>query len=636
MKLKTISILSCIFLFHTEGAFSQSNALRFDGNNDFVQLANQVNVGSNNFTFEAWVKPDNTNTGVIFGQDVSGDNSHMFRMTVTNERARFYMRGASSNPNVQLATDIGTVPTDEWTHLAVVRNGGTVTLYVNGVEEASDNTTTINNQSGADPTKPFRIGARGGSGNSNGQTNFEGLIDDFRYWNIARTQSEIRANLFYPPSPAATGLVSWYKFDAGSGTSAVNSGTNSPGNNGTLTNGSTWTASPIVYSQNAIDLDGTNDDISIGTPLPTSSSFTKEAWVYATETSGSHNILSSSGSPFWINNGRLKAGIGGTIEVISDPGTFPSNTWVHVAVTFDNPTNTMRLYRNGTLVASSTSVTSNYSGESMYIGSWQGSMSFFEGRIDEVRIWNTARTATQILNNSSLEISPSSETNLVAYYTFNEGIVNGTNTGLNVIMDQKGTFNGVADNLSLTGSSSNFVSQYASLAVLPLRWKDFTADKKGDQVSLQWKTENEVNTSSFVVQHSTDAIRWSDISTLPAAGNSIDERVYSYIHKSPVRGSNYYRIMQKDIDEKYSYSDIKKVMFTGSAQSLVVRNNPVTNDVLELLAEKPVTLTIYNTSGSILIRKQLRAGSQRVSVSRLPKGIYIAKAGDTVERIVVR
>ncbi|MBL7698984.1 MAG: hypothetical protein JNK79_12545 [Chitinophagaceae bacterium] len=635
MKLKTISILCCIFLFLHDKICSQSNALRFDGTNDYVQRPSQVNVGTGNFTFEAWVKPETTTNGVVFGQDISGNNNHMFRLTVQNNRARFYFRGATTNPNIQIATAAGSVPTNVWTHLAVVRNGGDVTIYVNGVAGATGNTATINNQSGADPTKPFRIGARGGTSNANGQTNFEGSIDDFRYWNIARSQSDIRSNMFYPPSAGATGLVSWYKFDAGSGTSAVNSGTNSPGNNGTLVNGPAWVTSPIVYSQNAIHLDGTNDDIAIGTPLPTGSSFTKEAWVYATTTSGSLNILSTNGSPFWINNGHLKAGIGSNIDVISDPGNFPVNTWTHVAVTFHNPSNTMRLYRDGNLVATNTSVTANYTGESMYIGSWQGSMSFFEGRLDEVRIWNVARTASEIQNNRNLEISPSGEANLVAYYTFNQGIVNGTNTGLTTVIDQKGSFNGTLDNFSLSGTSSNFVAQYASLAVLPLRWKSFTASRKGDNVSLEWKTANEQNTTSFVVQRGDDVLRWADIGTLAAAGNASEERVYTFTDRSPVKGANYYRVMQKDIDGKYTYSEIKKVMFEGIAQSVVIKNNPVTNNTLELLVEKPVMLAIYNTQGSILFRKQLPQGLQRVNISGLPGGIYIARAGDKVMKILI-
>ncbi|RYZ46139.1 MAG: LamG domain-containing protein, partial [Sphingobacteriales bacterium] len=470
MKLKTITTLCSILVFSIASIHGQNNAIRFDGSNDYIQLANQVNVTNSNFTFEAWVKPNSTTNGMVFGQDVNGNTNHQLRLAIQSNRARFYFTGNAASPSISLSSAASTVPTNQWTHVAVVRSGTTVTLYLNGVSAATGTSTLINNQSGADASKPFRIGARGGTGNPNGQNNFNGSIDDFRYWNIARTVAQIKANLYYPPSASATGLVLWYKMDAGSGSSAVNSATNVPGNNGALVNAPTWVASPIAYAQNSIDLDGLSDMVSIGAPLSNNASFTKEAWVYANENIGNLNLLSSNGSPFWINAGRLKAGIGGNIEVITDPGTFPLNTWTHVAVTFDDASNTMRLYRNGTLVATNSAVTLQYSGENMYIGSWQGTMSFFEGRIDEVRIWNVARTALQIQNSRNMEISPAAEANLVSYYTFNQGITNGTNAGINTVIDQKGSFNGTISGLALSGATSNFVSQYASLALLPLRW----------------------------------------------------------------------------------------------------------------------------------------------------------------------
>lgn len=636
MKLKTICILGYVCLFHLPGLYSQNNALRFDGSNDYVQLSSQVNVGSSNFTFEAWVKPTATTNGAVFAQDINGNTNHQFRLMVQNTRARFYFTGASASPSIQIATAANIVPTNEWSHLAVVRSGTTVTIYVNGVSEATGTAALINNQSGADATKPFRIGARGATSNANGQNNFTGTIDELRYWNYARTVAQIKANMFNPPSVNSPGLMRFYEFDTGSGTTALNSSTSNPGNNGTLINGPTWVTSPIVYGANSLALDGANDVMSIGSPLATGSSFTKEAYVYATQTSGNLNLISSLGSPFWINNGHLKAGIAGTIEVISDPGTFPTNTWVHVAVTFEDATNTMRLYRDGNLVATNSSLLAIYTGENVYVGSWQGSMSFFEGKIDEVRIWNVARTASQILNNRDIELSPASESNLLSYFTFNQGIVNGSNAGLNTVIDQKGSFNGALSGLALTGSSSNFVSQFASLALLPVRWKEFTAAKKGTEVDLQWKTDGEQNTASFTVQHSSDALSWTDLSAVAAAGESHQERTYQYIHRYPSTGANYYRLLQKDIDGKKSFSEIKKVIFDTSPGSVIIKSNPVVNNTLELIVDKPVTLTIYSMQGNVILKKQLFAGSQRVNVQKLAKGIYVARAGDAVEKIVVR
>jgi hypothetical protein len=110
---------------------------------------------------------------------------------------------------------------------------------------------------------------------------------------------------------------------------------------------------------------------------------------------------------FWVNNGGF-ALVQGTAEL-------PLNTWVHIAATWDGTTS--KVYYNGVLVGSapvsgifpSTSnelrIGANYPNES------------FDGKIDNLRIWSIAKTATEINNGKSLCLS-GSESNLVALYNF--------------------------------------------------------------------------------------------------------------------------------------------------------------------------------------------------------------------------
>src|SRR5690606_6213606 len=234
--------------------------------------------------------------------------------------------------------------------------------------------------------------------------------------------------------------------------------------------------------------------VAVGAPTPSNSSFTKEAWVNIPSHAGNLNIISSNWAPFWISGGRLNAGIANNYSYVVDPASFPLNTWVHVAVTFDDPTNTMRLYRDGNLVATNTNVTASYTAENTFIGSHAGTQSFFLGRIDEVRFWNVARTQAQIQNNRSTELNPLNEPDLAAYYNFNHGVTAGNKSGLRVVPDLKGNFNGTMNNFALNGATSNFVTQNAGLITLPVTWKDFTAALKDNKVVLQWSTEYEENT----------------------------------------------------------------------------------------------------------------------------------------------
>jgi len=176
-----------------------------------------------------------------------------------------------------------------------------------------------------------------------------------------------------------------------------------------------------VFAQNnALDFDGTNDYVSIGTILSNNASFTKEAWVYADINTGNRNIISSDGTAFWVNGGYLKAGINDVHNEVTSTSTFPTGEWQHVAVTFDDAANTMNLYINGSLDVSNTNVTSSFDGDPLYIGDHKGNGSaIFNGKIDDVRIWDDVRTQVEIKANMHTELA-GTESNLVAYYKFNE------------------------------------------------------------------------------------------------------------------------------------------------------------------------------------------------------------------------
>jgi hypothetical protein len=213
----------------------------------------------------------------------------------------------------------------------------------------------------------------------------------------------------------------------------------------------------------ALHFDGTGDYFPVGN-INTPASYTKEAWVYANSTSTvGRNIISSNDAPFWIENGRLSAAHGFTsgAVILQDPSaSFPLNQWVHVAVTYDAATTTMKLYRNGTLINSSTSMPA-HAPAPMLVGLYDA-INFFSGSMDEVRIWNRALCADEINNNRNCELpNPTTQTGLAAYYKFNQGNVGVSNTSIINAQDSgpnnltaSSTLNGFAK----TGTSSNFVA----------------------------------------------------------------------------------------------------------------------------------------------------------------------------------
>src|SRR5579883_1711541 len=102
-----------------------------------------------------------------------------------------------------------------------------------------------------------------------GNTNFylHGLLDDFRVWNVALSQTQIQSNMNTVLTGSEPNLLLYYRFDEGSGTVASNSATaTGAAYNGTLVNGPLWTVSgatispyaPVVTTQNPVNVTGTN------------------------------------------------------------------------------------------------------------------------------------------------------------------------------------------------------------------------------------------------------------------------------------------------------------------------------------------------------------------------------------------
>lgn len=114
-----------------------------------------------------------------------------------------------------------------------------------------------------------------------------------------------------------------------------------------------------------------------------------------------------------------------TFDQVISSTQVPAATWTHVAATYDGTF--MRIYINGELVGSSNLVNGPIISRQapLSIGSRMfqvaGDFNRFNGLIDEVKVWNTTRTPTQIRNGMHVRLSNSGNANLVAYYRFDEG-----------------------------------------------------------------------------------------------------------------------------------------------------------------------------------------------------------------------
>lgn len=185
-------------------------------------------------------------------------------------------------------------------------------------------------------------------------------------------------------------------------------------------------------SNYALDFAGNNhlrvaDDNSIDL---SNSSITIEAWVNPASLT-SAPVIAEKGSNTTsrygfeiLSDGTLCGYFSGSCDLISSIAV-TANEWTHVALVFDNLSKEMTLYADGINVGSSV-LGYNPSSDlgDLFIGrSGTINAANLDGQMDELRIWNSARSEIEIREDMCQKLN-GSEPNLVAYFRMDEGIDN--------------------------------------------------------------------------------------------------------------------------------------------------------------------------------------------------------------------
>ena len=248
-----------------------------------------------------------------------------------------------------------------------------------------------------------------------------------------------------------------------------------------------------VSDNNVLSFDGVDDYVTCGNFL--SPSYTKEAWIRLKSTTGYINIISGSlNHAFWVVNGQLCSGHNQGWFYVVDKNLIPANTWTHVAVTYDAYTTTMKLYTNGVLAAVNAAVPAVSGDNSVQIGAYGNGTLTMVGDIDEVKIYNKARNASEIQADKSAQ--PIDIYGLLAYYDMNQGISCGDNTTQTSLANKANpSNNGVIKNMALTtGCTSNFIASDRTTPVVTDNTLNFDGTDDfvdlGNNANLKFPNDN--------------------------------------------------------------------------------------------------------------------------------------------------
>lgn len=183
-----------------------------------------------------------------------------------------------------------------------------------------------------------------------------------------------------------------------------------------------------VQSDTSIDLNGTNQYGYTGDsiPLRTFNAITIEAWIMPQATCNGNIIVKSGDYGIWCSSGNLAYGFGGASVWVGEQTliSIPTNEWHHVALTRSASTDVAKLYFDGQLLYTGTADSAgagsirSSTNTFLNIGARAQGATFFNGLVDEVRIFNSVRSEAQIASDmhtwGNLGLSQ-----VVAYYDFN-------------------------------------------------------------------------------------------------------------------------------------------------------------------------------------------------------------------------
>ncbi len=387
------------------------------------------------------------------------------------------------------------------------------------------------------------------------------------------------------------------------------------------------TLTTLTAQNTALNFDGVDDYVSCGNFLPLS--YTKEAWINVSNLTKDNNILSGSVGglhAFWaptLLNNKLSAGHNGNHQEVQDPTPLLANQWYHVAVTYDAPTTTMVLYKNGIEVNRNTFVAAcTAANAQVLIGSFQAGMNLFAGSIDEVRIWSVVRTTSEIVANMNTSLGYV-QPNLMVNYRFNQGTPNGNNTGITSLTDDSGNGrNGTFFGFGFNGFGSNFIS---TDLVVPINLLKFEAVALKNIVKIHWETSTEIHNRGFDIERlNTASNAWETLGFVPAQGKAAR---YDFVDNDPL-SKNYYRLRQIDDDGTTTLSKVVSVVKTGSTALKIYPS--LVSDVINIEATGD-NLQIINLLGQVVMKEKL---TSLIDVSALSQGTYILKIGEAQAKFI--
>lgn len=389
-----------------QGAYGYATTFNASDTNDRTDLPIEVLDGAMDASVAFWVKTTKTGEQIIVG----GANS---TASAANEFIIFFYNSTTLRPirNSHVSFSVPSIANDQWNHFVCTWDGdtNTFTAYRNGV--------SLGSQVASGPTGvPLDIEPGGlvvgqeqdsVGGSFDSSQVLDGSLDDLRIYTRVLNAAEV--SFLYNDD----GLVGHWRLDETIGTTAADSSISA--NDGTYSNGPVLGVDGAYPGEvaTAAEFDGSNDYVDLGNIDVSGSELTIAAWIKADSFTGSANRILGKANGSGLSNNYwsltayasggsnylgilLKTDSGGTRFLPSNSEALETGEWIHVAAVYNG--STLKLYKNGEEILSSAITGDVTSGPTVpvWIGGSPSNEKYFDGQIDDVRLYNRGLSATEI------------------------------------------------------------------------------------------------------------------------------------------------------------------------------------------------------------------------------------------------
>ncbi|MCU0374017.1 MAG: T9SS type A sorting domain-containing protein, partial [Chitinophagaceae bacterium] len=188
-------------------------------------------------------------------------------------------------------------------------------------------------------------------------------------------------------------------------------------------------------------------------------------------------------------------------------------------------------------------------------------------------------------------------------------------------------------------SFSPFAVTSGGNAILPVKLIRFDAKATPAGAELEWNVAQVTGTVNFEVHRSADGMRFEQIGVVPARQNG----QYRFTDAQKEPGTVYYRLKITDLNGRFEWGPVRKVVHHTPAVTASLYPNPVQQEAMVLIQGlkrvATIRLTITDMQGRVITTQQAgwnEAGTYRLKTSQLATGQYLIKVDTGAETLILK